>query len=100
MEKYWCLRWIEQEPNAKTVYVRHLKEGMSRVEPIPLHLPIPELATHLRMTRAKVVIDSIDLLQLSASVRVLELESIEKVSEQTPDTAEPVEASTDDANPS
>jgi exoribonuclease-2 len=100
MEKYWCLRWIEQEPNAKTVYVRHLKEGMSRVEPIPLHLPIPELATHPRMTRAKVVIDSIDLLQLSASVRVLELESIEKVSEQTPDTAEPVEASTDDANPS
>jgi len=39
-------------------------------------------------------------LQLSASVRVLELESIEKVSEQIPDTAEPAEASTDDANPS
>ncbi|MBU3581099.1 RNB domain-containing ribonuclease [Polynucleobacter sp. AP-Capit-er-40B-B4] len=75
LEKYWCLRWITQDGESKTVYVRHLKEGMSRVELVPLHLPIPELATHPRMTRAEVVIADVDLLQLSAGVRVLEVEA-------------------------
>ncbi len=82
LEKYWCLRWIVQEGGAKTVFVRHLKEGMSRLEPIPLHLPIPELATHPRMTRAQVQIDGVDLLQLSAGVRVLEIESPVKIAEE------------------
>ena len=75
LEKYWCLRWIAQDGDAKNAYVRHLKEGMSRVELVPLHLPIPELASHPRMTRAEVVVDDIDLLQLSAAVRVLEIEA-------------------------
>ena len=81
MEKYWCLRWVDQASSPRSLWVRHLKEGMSRVEPIPLHLPIPELASHPRMTRAQVMIDSVDLLQLSASVRVMEIESLEKVAE-------------------
>jgi exoribonuclease-2 len=75
LEKYWCLRWIAQDGDSKNVHVRHLKEGMSRVELVPLHLPIPELASHPRMTRAEVVVADIDLLQLSASVRVLEIEA-------------------------
>lgn len=73
LEKYWCLRWIGQEALPKQVFVRHLKEGMSRLEPIPLHLSVPELATHPRMTRAEVMIDDVDLLQLSAGVRVLHI---------------------------
>ena len=85
LEKYWCLRWISQDGDSKNVFVRHLKEGMSRLELIPLHLPIPELASHPRMTRAEVVVADIDLLQLSAAVRVLEIEtkieSPEKVAE-------------------
>jgi len=89
LEKYWCLRWISQDGDSKTVHVRHLKEGMSRVELIPLHLPIPELATHPRMTRAEVVIADIDLLQLSAGVRVLDIES--KV--DAPEKAEEIEPS-------
>jgi exoribonuclease-2 len=79
LEKYWCLRWIAQEGGSKTVFARHLKEGMSRLELIPLHLPIPELAAHPRMTRAQVQIDNVDLLQLSAGVRVLEIESPAKI---------------------
>jgi len=75
LEKYWCLRWAMQDGDSKNVYVRHLKEGMSRLELVPLHLPIPELATHPRMTRAEVVLGDIDLLQLSAGVRVLEIEA-------------------------
>ncbi|SNX29010.1 exoribonuclease-2 [Polynucleobacter meluiroseus] len=79
LEKYWCLRWIAQDGGAKTVFVRHLKEGMSRVEPIPLQLPIPELASHPRLTRAEVSIADVDLLQLSAGVRVIQIEAAEVV---------------------
>ena len=62
---------------AKQVFVRHLKEGMSRVEPVPLHLPVPELATRPRMTRAEVSVADVDLLQLTAGVRVLHIETPE-----------------------
>ena len=79
LEKYWCLRWIAQEGGSRNVFGRHMKEGMSRVELIPLHLPIPELATHPRMMRAEVVIADVDLLQLSAGVRVLHIESPEVI---------------------
>ena len=85
LEKYWCLRWISQDTLPKQVFVRHLKEGSSRVEPIPLHLPVPELATHPRMTRAQVSISDVDLLQLSAAVRVLQIETPEVIeSDGTP----------------
>ena len=93
LEKYWCLRWIAQDEDAKTVHVRHLKEGMSRVELVPLHLPIPELATHPRMTRAEVVVNGVDLLQLNATVRVL---GIEVKAEPEAKAAEEVE---EDASP-
>jgi len=93
LEKYWCLRWIAQDGESKKLFVRHLKEGMSRLEPIPLHLPIPELATHPRMTRAEVIISAVDLLQLSAEVRVLQIDALAK-------PVEPVlEVLEDDASP-
>ena len=84
LEKYWCLRWATQDGESKNVYVRHLKEGMSRLELVPLHLPVPELASHPRMTRAEVVLADIDLLQLSAAVRVLEIEAKAEVLEVSP----------------
>ena len=54
---------------------------MSRLESVPLHLPVPELASHPRMTRAEVVLADVDLLQLSAAVRVLEIEAKVEVPE-------------------
>ncbi|MBU3621228.1 ribonuclease catalytic domain-containing protein [Polynucleobacter sp. CS-Odin-A6] len=77
LEKYWCLRWMAQDEIPKQIFVRHLKEGMSRVEPIPLHLPVPELATRPRMTRAEVSIADVDLLQLTAGVRIVHIETPE-----------------------
>ncbi len=81
IEKYWCLRWLSQQGLPKLIHARHLKEGMSRLEPIPLHLPIPELANQARMARAKIEVMDIDLLQLTAAARVVEIES-------SPDLAE------------
>ncbi len=75
LEKYWCLRWIAQEEFPRNLWVRHLKEGMVRVELVPLHLPIPELAAQARMARAEIQVMEVDLLQLSASVRVLQIEA-------------------------
>jgi exoribonuclease-2 len=75
MERYWCLRWLAQSGLPYLVHARHLKEGMARIEPIPLHLPIPELSGHPRLTRAKIEIMEIDFLDLSAKARVLELET-------------------------
>ena len=91
MEKYWCLRWLAQEPLPRTVYARHLKEGMSRIEDIPLHLPIPELALQPRMTRAEIAILETDLLQLSASVRVHQIEKSEPIpiESNAPETEQP-----------
>ena len=85
LEKYWCLRWLQQQGLPKTVFVRHLKEGMSRLEAVPLHIAIPELATQLRMTRAEVEITDLDLLQLTASARVLHVESVPASVEATPE---------------
>ena len=84
LEKYWCLRWLQQQGLPKTVFVRHLKEGMSRLEVVPLHIAIPELATHPRMTRAEVEITDLDLLQLTASARVLHVESVPASVEAAP----------------
>ena len=77
LEKYWCLRWIAQDEVPRQVFVRHLKEGMSRLELVPLHLPVPELAAHPRMTRAEVSVADVDLLQLTAGVRILHIETPE-----------------------
>ncbi|WP_114639566.1 ribonuclease catalytic domain-containing protein [Polynucleobacter necessarius] len=88
LEKYWCLRWICQDEGFKSVHMRHLKEGMSRVEPIPLHLAVPELASHPRMTRAQVEISDVDLLQLTAAVRVLDIETKIDQDVKTPDSSE------------
>ncbi|MBU3576834.1 ribonuclease catalytic domain-containing protein [Polynucleobacter sp. UK-Kesae-W10] len=84
LEKYWCLRWIAQDGDSKNLYVRHLKEGMSRVEQVPLHLPIPELISQPRMTRAQVTVSDVDLLQLSAAVRVIEIEAKVEAEPATP----------------
>ena len=76
LEKYWCLRWLLQNSLPTAISVRHLKDGMARAELIPLHLPIPELTSHARMTRAMIEVIEVDLLQLTASTRVKEIETL------------------------
>ena len=89
-EKYWCLRWIAARDFPWTGVVRVMKEGMVRVELIPLRLFVPELMQAARGSRVKVEIISIDLLMLTASVRVVELLEQHQEFDEVEDIIEPV----------
>jgi exoribonuclease-2 len=91
-EKYWCLRSISKDGLPWTGIVRVQKEGLVRVEEIPLRLMVPELQSAPRGARVKVEVLDVDLLQLSASVRVLEILQQEQVIEEieTEEVLEPV----------
>jgi hypothetical protein len=67
-----------------------MKEGMVRVELIPLRLFVPELMQAARGSRVKVEIISIDLLMLTASVRVVELLEQHQEFDEVEDIIEPV----------
>jgi exoribonuclease-2 len=71
MERYWCLRWLLQE-NVREVEAAFIKEGLARLDRIPLvvkTLSLPELP---RGTRVRLAIDAIDLLGAEITVRYLE----------------------------
>jgi exoribonuclease-2 len=54
---------------------------------------VPELASHPRLTRAQVVLSDVDLLQLTAAVRVLEIEAkVESPEKSSDDVVENLEA--------
>jgi exoribonuclease-2 len=72
MEKYWCLRWIQQE-NRTRMSATVLKEGMVRFDEIPLLTRVPELAQAARGTQVMLEIMGSDEIGLDLSVRVLEL---------------------------
>jgi len=72
-EKYWSLRWMQTKGLPWSGFVRVQKEGMVRVEPIPLRLFVPELQNAPRGARVEVEILEIDLLMLTASVRVVQI---------------------------
>ena len=72
-EKYWCLRYIEAQGFPWSTYARTQKEGMVRIESIPLRLLVPELQSAPRGARVELEILGIDTLLLSASVRVVHI---------------------------
>ena len=89
LEKHWCLRWVEQQGLPWRGLVRTLKEGQVRLEQIPLRLNIPELAEQARGVSVEIEILKVDLLELSASVRVIQIKeqiAQEEVSELTNST--------------
>lgn len=81
MERYWCLQYLNQLGLPWRGVVRHLKEGIARVEEIPLRLTVPELADQVRGARAEIEVLSIDPLSLEASLRYLGLIELPKVVE-------------------
>jgi exoribonuclease-2 len=71
MERYWCLRWLLQE-GLREVETTFIKEGLARLERIPLVVKTLSLPDLLRGTRVRLAVDAIDLLGADITVRYLE----------------------------
>ncbi|HMM53915.1 MAG TPA: RNB domain-containing ribonuclease [Candidatus Desulfobacillus sp.] len=70
MERYWCLRWLLQEGVAETT-ARVVREGLVRLERLPLVLRCPSLPTLEPLARVAVALSAIDLLTAEADCRYL-----------------------------
>jgi exoribonuclease-2 len=70
MERYWCLRWLLQEGIAEATACV-VRDGLVRLERLPLYLRCPSLPACPPRTRVKVALFDIDLLQAEAQCRYL-----------------------------
>ncbi len=70
MERYWCLRWLQQE-GVTEVEARVLRESLVRLDRIPLVLRCPSLPACEPGTRVKIGITQIDLLANEVQCRHL-----------------------------
>lgn len=69
MERYWCLRWLQQE-QIELIEATVLKENLVKMTEIPLVFRVPSLPEQLpAKTRVQIAIVSIDLLDLSLQTR-------------------------------
>lgn len=72
MERYWCLRWLQQE-QARQVDAVVLKDEILRLSEIPLVIRMPGMAQVARGAQVKLDILRWDELDLSVEARVLEV---------------------------
>ncbi len=77
MERYWCLRWLQQEiTNAAhelIVTASVLRENLVKLADIPLILRVPSLPESVPAnTRVQLAIGEIDLLDLNVQARFVE----------------------------
>jgi len=68
MERYWCLRWLQQE-NIEQVEAIVLRENLMKLSDIPLIFRAPSLPELPANTRVQLAIGEIDLLDLSVQTR-------------------------------
>ncbi len=61
MERYWCLRWLQQE-DVKTCEAAVLREGTVRLDGLPLVVRVPSLPDLAPGLRVRVEVGEIDLL--------------------------------------
>ena len=72
MERYWCLRWLQQE-NVQQIEALVLRENLVKLTDIPLVFRVPSLPESLPAnTRVRLAIVSIDLLDLEVQTRYIE----------------------------
>lgn len=72
MERYWCLRWLEQE-NARQVEAVVLKDEVLRLVDIPLIIRLPGMPQTARGAQVRLDILRWDEVDLTVEARLLEL---------------------------
>ncbi|HSM98868.1 MAG TPA: RNB domain-containing ribonuclease, partial [Gallionella sp.] len=68
MERYWCLRWLQQE-QVEIVTATVLRENLVKLDGIPLVFRAPSLPELPANSRVRLAIVSIDLLDLDVQTR-------------------------------
>ena len=63
MERYWCLRWIEQEA-AQVLSASVIREGLVRLERLPYVTRVPSLPELPSGSRVELAVGAIDLIEL------------------------------------
>lgn len=71
MERYWCLRWLQQEERAQ-ISARVVRESLARIEEVPLYLRVPSLPASAPGARVALEIEAVDPLELEARCRYVE----------------------------
>jgi len=71
MERYWCLRWLQQE-KIELAEASVLRENLVRLADIPLVFRVPSLPELPANTRVQLAIGEIDLLDLDVQARFVE----------------------------
>lgn len=72
MERYWCLRWLEQNHIRQTQAVV-IRDELIRLVDIPLTIPMPGMQTLARGTQVKIDLIRWDEVDLSVEARVLDI---------------------------
>jgi len=72
MERYWCLRWLQQEKIEQTTAIV-LRENLVRITDIPLVFRVPSMPESIAAnTRVQLSIEKIDLLDLEVRSRFVQ----------------------------
>ena len=77
MERYWCLRWLQQE-NIEQVEALVLRENLVKLVNIPLVFKVPSLPELPANTRVQLAIGEIDLLDLNVQARFVATVTVEE----------------------
>ncbi|NMF91048.1 ribonuclease catalytic domain-containing protein [Aromatoleum petrolei] len=72
MERYWCLRWLRQQPGI-AIDGKVLRDNLVRLDAIPLMVKVPSLPVMLPGTRVRLTIEHSDLLDVDISARFVEM---------------------------
>ncbi len=72
MERYWCLRYLEQN-NIKRTTATVLRDDLVRLDNMPLVIAVPELVDAQRDDRVEIDILSVDLYNLKVESRLIQL---------------------------
>jgi exoribonuclease-2 len=68
MERYWCLRWLQQE-SIEQIEAMVLRENLVKVKDIPLIFRVPSLPELTANTCVQLAIGEIDLIDLDVQTR-------------------------------